>query len=135
MNKKSLIGILIFVIILSSLYLYFAVVSNLKKPLEISGIALQDCHDYFAIRITLSLPSETQTLYNCHVEVAYLTQTDAWKTSSKNIGIVNYGGNILEALELDSDFKSGNPYLKPDGEYHGDVEPNVKVEAYGYLKP
>jgi len=110
-------------------------VSNPKNPLEISDIAIQDCHEYFAIRITLSLPSETQTLYNCYIEVKYLTQSDAWKTVSKNIGIVNYGEYKTEVLQLDGDFKSSNPHLKPDGYYHGGPEPNVKVEAYGYLKP
>jgi len=135
MNRKILIGIVIFCIILSCLYVYSSVLSNFKKPLEIDGIAIQDCNEYFAMRITVSLPSKTQTLYNCHIEAQYLTQSGAWKTCSKNIGIVNYGDNIHESLQLDSDFKSGNPYLEPDGHYHGDIEPNVEVEAYGYLKP
>ena len=134
-NKQVFAVVIILAIILSCLYLYSSVSSNAKNPLEISGIVIQDCNDYFVIRVTLSLPSETQTLYNCRIEVQYLTQTGTWKTSSKNIGIVNYELNIHETLELDSDFKSGNPYLKPDGYYHGDVEPNIKVEAYGYLKP
>lgn len=56
-----------------------------------------------------------------------------WKTASLNIGIVNHGSSIEPTLTLDNDFKSGNPYLKRDGYFHGDIEPNLKVEAYGYI--
>lgn len=135
MNKKILAAILIVAIFLVCLCLCFGVFSNAKKPLQVSNIAIKDCTDYFVIRIMVSLPSGIQTLYNCRIEVEYLTQNESWKTSSKNIGLVNYGDNIQETFELDDDFKSGNPYLKPDGYFHGDAEPNVKVEAYGYLQP
>jgi hypothetical protein len=87
------------------------------------------------------LPSEIPTLFNCHVKLDYLTENGVWKTTSKDIGIIDYkysGDMRRVSLSLDSDFNSGGIVISRDGYYQGVDNPsqmNIKVEAYGYLKP
>ena len=110
--------------------------STQKTPLEVTNIVMKKGFDDYILRATVYLPDGISTLYNCYMEVDYLTENDSWKTVSKDIGIVNYEENIAPQLYLDSDFKSTNPYLETGGNaFHGDEEPNVRVEAYGFLKP
>jgi len=138
MKRKILVGIVLIavtILTLTFLILTQSIPSDPKIALEISNIAIKETSEYYIIKITISLPQNHTTLYNCRIEVKYLTESNVWKTTVKDIGIINYGDYKDFTLRLDSDFKSGNPYLKPDDYFHGDVEPNVKVEAYGYAKP
>ena len=138
MNKKLFIGIALIVVVVIAVvafYLTTSLTSNPKIPLGVGDIAIQELSDYYDVQVSVYLPYNYTTLFNCHIEVKYLTQNDIWKTVSKDIGILNYRDYKEQPLQLDGDFKSGNPYLKQDGHYHGDVEPNIKVETYGYLKP
>ena len=104
-------------------------------PLRVSNIQILATQEFYVLRADVSLTNETHTLFNCYVKADYLTENNLWKTTSKNIGTVNYEDSLLPLLFLDLDFKSGNPNLTPDTQFHYEVEPNVKVEAYGYANP
>jgi hypothetical protein len=38
-----------------------------------------------------SLPNEKVTLFDCYAKIDYLTESNSWKTASKNIGINKQG--------------------------------------------
>ena len=146
MNQKVMVAIAVTALFLGIINLIILLVppqSNQidmaqKIPLTVSNIRINGGQDYlgvdrFVVDVTLNLPDEIPTLYNCTVQADYLNVDNVWKTTSKNIGIVNYGDYGTEQLRLDTDFAYEEEppsigWLPYDGA-------NLKVEAYGYLKP
>lgn len=136
-GAAALIGIpLIIVGIITVFYVVSKIPSYPKIPLVYGKVGLQENTENYVMRLTVSLPPNHTILYDCRVEVRYLTQDGTWKTSSRNFGSLIHGSPFKElTLQLHRDFKSGNPNLKQDGLFHEEVEPNIKIEAYGYTKP
>jgi hypothetical protein len=152
MNQKVLVALTIIAIVLGVINLTLLFNPNLinipfqstppdhsqKIPLEVWNIVINNSSDYYVIRVSVGLPDEVQTLFNCYIKVDYLTKNSTWKTITRNIGIVNYRQNppVQENLRMDGDFLSEIPLRRGRGSifiiYEGS---NVKVEAYGYLKP
>ena len=146
MNQKVLVAIAVTALILGIINLIILLVplqSNQidvaqKIPLEVANIKITGGQDYFGadrfvIEVILDLPDEIQTVFNCSVQADYLTVNDVWKNTSKNIGICNYGDYNYAQLRLDTDFAyEEEPPSQGWLSYDGD---NLKVEAYGYLKP
>ena len=146
MNPKVLVAIAVTALILGILNLILllfppqSIPTDVaqKIPLTVSNIRITGGQDYlgtdrFVVDVTLNLPDEIPTLFNCTIQAEYLTVDNVWKTTSKNIGIVNYGDYGTEQLRLDTDFAYEDEppsigWLLYDGA-------NLKVEAYGYLKP
>lgn len=150
MNQKILVALTIIAIILGVLNMTLLLIPNLtntlpfqstppdtaqKIPLEVS-YAIKNSSEYYVIRVHVSLPDEVQTLFNCYIQVDYLTKNDTWKTVSRNIGIVYYCQDppINQNLRLDGDFMS-DQNITHDAYFQKYEESNIKVEAYGYLKP
>jgi hypothetical protein len=146
MKQKVLVAIAIIALILGIINLILLLVPPQstpidvaqKIPLTVTNIRITGGQDYlgvdrFVIQVTLNLPEEIPTLFNCSVQAEYLTVDDVWKSTSKNIGIVNYGDYENPQLRLDTDFACEiTPPSIGWQSYDGN---NLKVEAYGYLKP
>ena len=143
MNQKVLVAIAVTALILGILNLVILLLppqSNpinavQKVPLDISNIAIRNSTDVYSIMLQVYLTDETPTLYNCNVQVEYLTVDNTWKTLSKNIGIVNFEDNVELTFNLDAEFAYEFapldpmvPWLRYDGV-------NINAEAYGYLTP
>ena len=157
MNQKVLVALTVFAIILGVLNLTLLLIPNIlnsvssqstlptgqKTPLDFT-IAISKSADYYPVRFVAVLPSEISTLFNCHVKLDYLTESGVWKTTLKDVGIVdcNDSGDMRTvSLSLDSDFDSSGlsgPYsslVDDPSELNIKNALNIKVEAYGYLKP
>lgn len=151
MNQKVLVALTITAMILGVLNLTLLLIPYLqidtlplqstlpnasqKIPLKVSNIVIMVTSEYYVIRVTVSLPNEIHTLFDCYVQADYLTENNVWKTTTENIGIVNYDEYIHPQLQLDADFNSGEPPIEPSNYWQAYERANVKVEAYGYLKP
>ena len=145
MKQKVLVAIAIIALILGILNLILLLVppqpipiDAQKIPIAVSNLKITGGQDYlgidrFVIQVTLNLPEEIPTLFNCSVKAEYLTVDDVWKTTSKNIGIVNYGDSKNPQLRLDTDFAC--EITLPSIGWQSYDGNNLKVEAYGYLKP
>ena len=143
MNQKVLVAIAITALILGILNLVILLLppqSNpinvvQKVPLDVSNIGIRNSTDVYTIMMLVYLSDETPTLYDCYVQVEYLTVNDLWKTTSKNIGIINFEDRVELHFNLDAEFAYESAPLEPQvswQRYDGD---NIKVEAYGYLTP
>ena len=156
MNQKVLVALTIIAVVLGILNLTLLLIPNIqnyifssqstlpvagqKMPLEF-GMTINNSSGYYPIQFVAILPYEIPTLFNCHVKLDYLTESGVWKTTSKDIGLVDckYSGDMRKvSLTLDSDFDSGGVPISQDAYYQSVNNPsqmNIKVEAYGYLKP
>ena len=153
MNQKVLVTLATSAIILGVVNLTLLLIPNLqnftspsqstlpntgqKIPLKFT-MTINNNTEYYPVQMTVYLPDEAQTLFNCHIKIDYLTQSNSWKTASKSIGLVNYGEYSQQSLTLDADFDSGEVPISPDNYYQSVPDPsliNTNVEVYGYLKP
>jgi len=153
MNQKVLVALTITAIILGVLNLSLLLIPNIqncisssqsnlpvsgqKMPLEFS-MTINNVTEYYPIQVTVFLPDEIQTLFNCHIRIDYLTENNIWKTTSKDIGLVNYRDHDQHSFTLDADFNSNQVPISADNYYQGVADPdqmNIKIEAYGYSKP
>ena len=146
MNQKVLVAIAVIALILGILNLILLLVPPQSNPmstppirqLEVSGIKINGGQDIFGvdsvvIEVTVYLPDDAPTLFNCYVQADYFTVDNVWKTTSKEIGIVNYGQNVYPQLRLDTEFASEITLPSIGWQLYGGS--NLKVEAYGYLEP
>ena len=107
--------------------------------LQVVRITIQNASDgvfyHYRVQVTIMKPEGTPTLYNCHIQLDYLTKSNVWSAVSEDIGIVNYSGNGGGIIEFGGDFKSGKSCPASGSSYSADQEPNIRVSSYGYLKP
>ena len=113
----------------------FSEITNPKISMKITGMTIHVTGEYYVLRVDANLPDDITTLYNCIMEVDYLTENNVWKATSENIGIVNYGQYVRPQVELDADFKIGDPSLVPYAHYYQYDGTNVEVHVFGYAKP
>jgi hypothetical protein len=135
MNQKVLVAIAITALILGILNLILLLAPpqsnplNLaqKIPLEGSNTVIKLTENYYAVRVTISLPIEVQTLFDCYVQAEYLTENGLLKTTTEKIGIVNYDEYVPPDLYLNLDFAYEDAPLEPSiawGSYDGN---NISV--------
>jgi hypothetical protein len=106
-----------------------------KIQLKTANTAIKNITDSYAVRVYVYLPEEIETLFNCYVQADYLTENNVWKTAIENIGIVNYDDSLEIQFYIDRDFKSNSTYIGGGIYFYGIDDPNLKIVAYGYLKP
>lgn len=152
-TKKLFIGIGLIAVVVVALYLTMNNISNPKIPLEWSLSYYTSPYSYsnptnrWKMEITVYLPINHTTLYNCHIGVRYFTQSNIWKTAiSQDFGMLNYQDERRFTIYLDADFKNSSTYY-----YHNSLtfwfnqtvnaidiatqEPNFQADIYGFLKP
>jgi hypothetical protein len=144
MNQKVLVALAVIALILGILNLIIILLPPQANPINIAQkiplrvtntCILQMSEDYYSFEVTVSLPDEVQTLFGCYIQADYLTENGSWKTTLKEFGIVNYHESVTPQFHVDLDFAyEGYPLKSNMGRmsYNG---ANLKVEAYGYLKP
>ncbi len=122
-------------LIVASVYFITQQNVNPKIPLLVYDILIkQSGTDYYPIQVRVALPENYTTLFNCFIEVEYLTESNTWKTLSKPFGLLNYGDSKEIGFHLDMDFKNSTQYISQHWITARD-EPNIKVEGFGFLKP
>jgi len=135
-RRILIIGIVVVAVtIVSVVFAYKILNDNPKINLLTSDIAVKQNTSSYTVKISAKIPYDEPYLYDCIIKIKYLTTSNTWKTASYDFGLMMHDDYRTAYITLDNDFKSGNPYLKNDGYFHGDVEPNIQiVEAYGFRK-
>lgn len=115
-------------------------ITNPKIPLYYVGGSVQDsnyrgtgepitAHSWV---VDVSITGN-QTLFNCEIIIRYLATNGTWITMTEKAGIINTNENWQNRFALE--------YFQPEtehetwGGWNVNEGTNVKVEAYGYLKP
>jgi hypothetical protein len=111
-------------------------------PLEVQYIGIRNSSEYYVVQITASIPDEPLTLFNCVMQVDYLTESNTWKTTSDYLGIVDFHSTVIDhnvvidrKVIIDSDFRYEPLPLRITNFTETYTGSNIKVEAYGYPKP
>lgn len=137
---KLFIVIGLIVVVITALYLTVSLTSNPRIPLDYD-LEIIKPSDYWDAKVTVRLQTNCSTLYNCHVELMYLTTNNEWKNSlgwssvfgivyNGEIGIVDYGETKTIYFRLEN-FKTNDTLTR----WHEYADANIRVDAYGYLKP
>jgi len=140
-NNKLIVVAAIFLFTVLGTYLaYNAFLSNPEVDFHVMSFIHEyesdDGNVYYAFEYTIGVQDITHhmTLYNCKLEVEYLTSSGEWEKVVKDLGTQNFSSLVeIESLIL-PDFK-----INPDKPHSGNLwqteHQNIRIKAYGYEKP
>jgi hypothetical protein len=62
----------------------------------VRNISIRNATDYYEVMVEVSAPVKPLTLYNCYMEIDYLTKSNTWKTVSGYVGTVDFRADAIE---------------------------------------
>ena len=133
--SKKLIGIALIISIAITLIVSVVLILQYQQnkfPLEVIESESTWTSYGWTDQVTLEVKlhnNHTSTLFNCVVEVKYLTQNDTWKNLSQNIGIMEIGEYKTASFVIDNDYKK--LYIESESGHRYLTTPNATIQAYG----
>jgi len=132
MTKKITLTLIVVLSVFFGIALFFVLNVNTNTKVYFTvlyGVYIPNNHYREVDMILYNNNTHAMTLYNCRIEITYVTTSNINKTITHNLGIVEWKSFDIN-IPLDDDFKSNGEMLGLIW-----VEHNVMVRAYGYTKP
>jgi len=156
MNQKILVALTVIAICLGILNLVLLFVLSPEGtplsvntpqdiPLTYKQVQIRIIHEsQIQVYVKAEVEDNLKTLYDCEMKLDYLTNDSIWKSDVQYLGTINFhtlkaetDDHVIidEYFYLDSDFQYDENSIHLSNMFLFYSGNNIKVEAYGYLKP